>query len=133
RRNPGRDDGEHRPDGNASPPAFAGRLRPVDGEAQRDEKVGGPPRKGLPRGGRRDALGMALQQRNAELALELVDLPGKGGLSEVGTRRGTGEAPCLGDGDEVSEIPQEHRTPWPCADGIEALADRYFLPTCLPH
>jgi hypothetical protein len=72
---------------------------------------------------------MALQERDAELAFQLVDLAGEGGLGQMRPDGGAGETPRVRDGDEVPEIPKEHRTSWPCACGIEAQADRYFRTT----
>jgi hypothetical protein len=48
-------------------------------------------------------VGRAVQQRRAELVLELPDLAAQRGLRDVQARRGAREVALLGDRDEVGE------------------------------
>jgi hypothetical protein len=52
--------------------------------------------------------GAALDQRHAQLLLQLLDLPAQRRLCDVQALRGAGEAPFARHRDEVPEVPQLH-------------------------
>ena len=51
----------------------------------------------------------AREQRDVELVLEPLDMPGQGWLSDVQMRRGAGDAAELSDADEIMKAAQFHR------------------------
>ena len=61
------------------------------------------------RRGQRDVVPVALQQRRADLLLQLADLHAQGGLGDVEAFRCPAEVQFLGRGDEVTEVAQFHR------------------------
>src|SRR6185437_16575810 len=63
-----------------------------------------------------DALCGALEQQDAEIALEGGDSCGHGALHDVQAPCGPGEALLAGDGGEVFQLPQFHKRPPPPAD-----------------
>jgi hypothetical protein len=58
-----------------------------------------------------DLLADPVEERLADLLLELADLVREGRLGDVDPRRGAGEAQVLGNGDEVAKMPQLHENP----------------------
>jgi hypothetical protein len=68
---------------------------------------------GLARGGDRDPTGVALEQLNSELGLQLRERLGQRRLSDVELARGAGYLALIGDGDQVAEVlqPNRHRSP----------------------
>ena len=58
-----------------------------------------------------DLLADAVEQRLADLFLELADLVREGRLGHVDPLRGPREAQALGQGDEVAKMPQLHENP----------------------
>ena len=59
-------------------------------------------------GGQGDALGLALDQRHAEVFLELADLRRQGRLADEAALGGLAEMTLVGQGDQVTEITQVH-------------------------
>jgi len=49
-----------------------------------------------------------IEQGHAELDLEISDLPGERGLTDIEAGCGTRDAASIGDGDEVAKMPQFH-------------------------
>jgi hypothetical protein len=83
----------------------------VDGLADRTR--GGQRRARVLEGGRaggrhRRRAARAVDERGAELALELADLRADAGLADVNALGGAGEVRLLGDGDEVLQLPELH-------------------------
>jgi len=64
--------------------------------------------KGAPRRGERHTARDALEQRRADLALEVADLTGKRRLCDMEPRRRSAEVELFGDGDEVPEMAEFH-------------------------
>ncbi len=58
--------------------------------------------------GQRYPPGLALDQRHAEVALELADLGGQGRLADETPLRRAAEMPLIGEGNEVAEVAQVH-------------------------
>jgi hypothetical protein len=61
-----------------------------------------------PGAGEGHAPGAAEQQRGPDLFLQVLDLPGKGGLGDVCAPRRAGEVAFLRDGHEVAHVPEIH-------------------------
>ena len=55
-----------------------------------------------------DAPFAAQEERLAQFLLQLLHLPGQGGLGDVQGLGGRGDGPCLGDGQKIAEGPQFH-------------------------
>ena len=81
------------------PRIFDSSIRLLQRVARLDEESG-------PCGRQRDATLCALEERYAKLCLQLLDLLAQWRLRDVQTLRGAAEMQGLGDGDEVSEVPQ---------------------------
>src|SRR5206468_7390623 len=60
-------------------------------------------------GGEGDLAADPVEEADLQLRLEALDLPGQRRLAEVEVLGGAGEAPMVGDGDEVAEDPKLHR------------------------
>ena len=90
---------------------------PLPGSQHRDALVDllqGPHREGeeqLAGLGRDDLLADAVEERLADLVLELADLVRERRLGDVHALGGAGEAEALGEGDEVAKMPQLHGNP----------------------
>ena len=70
----------------------------------------------LPALGQPHAAVGAREQRDVELVLEPLDMPGQSRLGDVKMRRGAGDAAELGDADEIVKAAQFHRvaiSPYP--------------------
>jgi hypothetical protein len=95
----------------AEPPDLAARralgspLRAL-GLGERETRLG---EEGAPRRGERHAARDALEERRAELALEVADLPAERRLRDVQAPGGAPEVPLLRDGREIAEVPELHR------------------------
>ena len=76
--------------------------------ADQGQDVGRLGHQGVPRLGQFHALAGALEELGAEFVLQLLDLPGQGRLGDVQAGRGAAEIELLGQGEEVSQVPQFH-------------------------
>jgi hypothetical protein len=75
-----------------------------------------------------DLLADPVEERLADLLLELADLVRQGRLGDVHPRRGPGEAEVLGHGDEVAKMPQLHGNPAvESMPSIISMRKRHFL------
>ena len=64
---------------------------------------------GLAGGRQLDPPARPIEEREAELGLEGLDLPAQRRLRDVRRARGAPEMALLGDGDEVAQVPELHR------------------------
>ena len=77
--------------------------------------------KGPPRRGQLDPARTAGQELGPDLVLQIPDLPAERGLRGVQPPRGRiRQAPLLGDGDELAQMPQFHGRPMPARYGFPA-------------
>jgi hypothetical protein len=61
-----------------------------------------------PRFGQQHLARRALDQRHAQLVLQLLDLRGQGGLADEAGFGGAAEVPMLGQGNQVVQVAQVH-------------------------
>ena len=86
------------------------------------------PRNSSPASVVHDLLADPVEQRLADLFLELADLVRQRRLGDVHPRRRPGEAQMLGDGDEVAKMPQLHGNPAvESMPSIISMRKRHFL------
>jgi hypothetical protein len=103
-------EGLHKPDAHRAANDPFERGRDIASLLDRGERPTDRGQKRLARVGERDPVRVAVEQAEAEVALQGLDRDREGGLDIAETLRRAGEAVLLGDSDEVLELPDFHET-----------------------
>jgi hypothetical protein len=75
------------------------------------QQLAAPVQEVLALGRELDAAAHAVEQTNAQLALQVLDLAREGRLADMDAQRGPGDAGRVRDGHEIAEVPELHSMP----------------------